>query len=95
MKMMDVLDPQRNGQDIWNRYAHIEFVSAPAGKVPSFDLMFPDHYQVALDVCGRHIRNIGVTHVAYTYAPSAAELACLEPLQAPVSDGAVRYFRLR
>ncbi|MGM9428198.1 DUF7657 domain-containing protein [Hydrogenophaga sp. MI9] len=95
MQVLDVLDPQKNGQDIWNRYAHVEYVSGRAGAEPSFDLMFPDHYQIALDVCGRHIRATGVTHVAYTYAPSAAELSCLEPLQAPVSDGAVRYFRLK
>ncbi|MFP8780604.1 hypothetical protein [Hydrogenophaga sp. RWCD_12] len=95
MQVLDVLDPQKNGQDIWNRYAHVEYVSGKTGAEPSFDLVFPDHYQIALDVCGRHIRAIGVTHVAYTFAPSAAELSCLEPLQPPVSDGAVRYFRLK
>jgi hypothetical protein len=95
MQVLDVLDPQKNGQDIWNRYAHVAYVSGKTGAEPSFDLVFPDHYQIALDVCGRHIRAIGVTHVAYTYAPSAAELPCLEALQPPVSDGAVRYFRLK
>ena len=95
MQVLDVLDPGKSGQGIWNRYAHVEYVSAKAGAQPAFDLMFPDHYQIALDVCGRHIRAIGVTHVAYTYAPSAAELSCLEPLQPPISEEALRYFRLK
>lgn len=95
MEMIDVLDPQHNGSDIWNRYAHVELVSALPGTAPSFDLMFPDHYQVALDVCGPQIRALKVSHVAYTYAPSAAEMACLTALQVPVTHPALRYFRLK
>ena len=78
--LLDKLDPQGRYNEVWNRYAHVELASGEAGKPPRFDLKYADHYQIFLDVCGPHIRAAGVTHVAYTYAPSAREQACMEPL---------------
>lgn len=95
MEMIEVLDPTKDAQDIWNRYAHIELASAPAGSPSLFDLMFPDHYQIKVDVCGPALRALGVTHLAFTYPPSAAEQGCLRPLEIPVSDPSLHYYRLR
>ncbi|MCB2016698.1 MAG: hypothetical protein KDF54_04205 [Hydrogenophaga sp.] len=92
---LDVLDPQQGAKHVWNRYAHVELASAPRGAVPSFDLLFPDHYRISLDVCGPVLRQLGVTHVVYAYAPSPEEAACLEPVSIPVTSPALRFYRVR
>jgi hypothetical protein len=95
MRLVDVLDADHRFNHVWNRYAHIELVSAPSGAAPSYKLIFADAYQIVLDVCGPHIRRLGVTHVAYSYPPSAAELRCLGPLEVPVADPTLFYFQLK
>jgi hypothetical protein len=94
-RIIEVLDPDKRYNDVWNRYAHVELVSAKSGAAPSYKLLFADAYQLVLDVCGPHIRRLGVTHVAYSYPPSVAELACLDPLETPVGDPTLLYFRLK
>lgn len=79
-ELLDRLDTDGQYKEVWNRYAHVELSSGEAGQEPRFALKYADHYQIFLDVCGPHIRAAGVTHVAFTYAPSAREQACLEPL---------------
>jgi hypothetical protein len=76
--LFDVLDPQNQHKETWNRYAHIELVQGQEGQPPGFELRYPDHYRIMLDVCGPHIRRLGVTHVAYAYQPSANETRCLQ-----------------
>ncbi|WP_374407646.1 hypothetical protein [Hydrogenophaga sp.] len=95
MQMLEVLDPSKEAQDIWNRYAHIELESAPAGSAPIFDLMYPDHYQIKLDVCGPELRKLGVTHLAFSYLPSPHEQSCLIPLDIPVNDPSLHYYRVK
>lgn len=95
MQVLDVLDPSHRYQDTWNRYAHIGYVSGVPGRNPVFDLVVPDQYSVALDVCGPEMRTLGVTHLAYTYAPSASEMRCLTPIPRAISDGVVRLYSLK
>lgn len=92
--LLERLDPDAQYKDVWNRYAHVELASGEANSPPRFDLKYADHYKIFLDVCGAHIRAAGVTHVAYTYAPSARELTCLEPLVVNDYSG-VNLYRLR
>lgn len=95
MQLVGILDADHRYSDVWNRYAHVELVSAPSGAAPSYKLLFADAYQLVLDVCGPHIRRLGVTHVAYSYPPSVAELRCLTPLQVSVADPTLSYFLLK
>jgi hypothetical protein len=95
MQLVGILDADHRYNDVWNRYAHVELVSAPSGAAPSYKLLFADAYQLVLDVCGPHIRRLGVTHVAYSYPPSVAELRCLTPLQVSVADPTLSYFLLK
>jgi hypothetical protein len=95
LDMLRVLDPASQANDIWNRYAHIEMASGVRGEAPSFELMFPDHYRIRVDVCGPHLKKLGVSHVAYTYAPSPEELQCLEPAEPLRTVASVGLYRLR
>ena len=93
--LLSKLDPQSQYKGVWNRYAHVELVGAEStGLAPRFEIRYADHYRVFLDVCGAHIRAAGVTHVAYTYVPSARELACMEPLVSNDFSG-VNLYRLK
>jgi hypothetical protein len=88
-----VLDPSGKYVDIWNRYAHVVLRSDPGRSLPMYELVVSDVYVVGLDVCGPSLRQLGVTHVAYTGAVPAPDLRCLQPLYAPTDSG-VRLFRL-
>jgi hypothetical protein len=91
---LQLLDPQREYADDWNRYAHIELRSGVAGQAPMFELPVADQYAITLDVCGAHLRDLGVTHVVYTYPPTDAERRCLVPIPEAESDGTLFYFKL-
>lgn len=93
--LLSKLDPDARYKETWNRYAHVELIGAEAaGEAPRFEIRYADHYRIFLDVCGPHIRAAGVTHVAYTYMPSARERACMEPLVTNDFSG-VSFYRLR
>jgi hypothetical protein len=92
--MLDVLDPQHRYAQVWNRYSTISIASEPRVQAARFELIYPDQYRIAIDVCGQAVRKLGITHVAYTVAAPAADLGCLEPLDAPADSG-VRLFRLK
>lgn len=90
---LSVLDPDGRFAGVWNRYAHVSFRAAPRGAAPSFRLLSPDAYEVAVDACGPVPRALGVTHVAYVGGPPAADAVCLAPV--PGSAGGVRLYALR
>ncbi|CAG4976979.1 hypothetical protein LYB30171_02312 [Lysobacter luteus] len=89
--LVDELDPSGAYTDVWNRYAHVVFESAPALPEPAFTLLHPDMYRVSLNVCGKQMDRLGVTRLAYTDAVPESDLACLRELPAP-ADSAVRLF---
>jgi hypothetical protein len=95
LPFLNVLDPAHAYEKVWNRYAHVTFGSGHPGSAPEFKLVFPDQYDVSLDVCGKELAALRVKHVAYTYEPSAAELRCLTPVSLPVSDGRVGLYMLK
>lgn len=92
--VLDVLDPQHRHAQVWNRYSTISIASQPGAQAARFELIHPDQYRIAIDVCSRAVGKLGITHVAYTVAAPAADLRCLEPLDAP-EDSGVRLFRLK
>jgi hypothetical protein len=93
LDMIRVLDPQGAYAHVWNRYAHIGLVEGKFGLAPVFEIQFADAYDIKLDVCGKHIRAAGVTHVAYTKPPSEDERKCLTLI--PTNDqSGVLLFRL-
>lgn len=81
MNMIRALDPQLRYGDVWNRYAHIELLQGKPGAPPLFKTHYADHYSIALDVCGQHIRDLGVTHIAMTREASAHERTCLQVIR--------------
>ena len=95
MSFVDVLDPSHRYVETWNRYAHIGFATAMPGDSPVFALKFADQYEVEVHVCGRELQALGVTHVAYSYPPSQAELRCLLPIPRAISEGIVTFYRLK
>jgi hypothetical protein len=92
--MLDQLDPHNRYAGVWNRYSTISVSSEPGTQAPRFELIHPDQYRIAIDVCSRTMHSLGVTHVAYTVQVPAADLRCLSPLNAP-EDSGVRLFRLK
>lgn len=88
------LDPAALHADVWNRYATIRIASRPGLGSPDFKLVRPDQYLITLDICSRAVRDIGITHVAYTVATPAGDLDCLEDIAAP-QDSGVRLFKLK
>ena len=95
LPFLNILDPLHAYQNVWNRYAHVGFASGRPGVAPVFKLMFPDQYEVSLDVCGNELKALGVKHVAYTYEPSEWERRCLTPVPLAVSDGRVGLYTLK
>lgn len=93
-EMAEVLDPERKFVETWNRYAHVVMYSAPDRAAPEFDLRSADLYVVSLDVCGHELRELGVTHVAYTGRVPRHDRECLEPLETREEVG-VQLFRLK
>ena len=95
LPFVDILDPNHVYTHVWNRYAHIGFSSGKPGQPPVFKLMFPDQYDVSLDVCGKELAAMGVKFAAYTYVPSEAELRCLVPVPLAISDGRVGLYTIK
>lgn len=94
MAVVEILDPSRKYEHSWNRYARVRVVSEPAAATPMFVTTWGDQYTINLNVCGSHVRRLGITHVAYTSLVPPADLACLHELDAP-EDSGVRLFALR
>lgn len=93
LEMLKVLDPLGEYANTWNRYAHIALIEGQPGTPPVFETQFADAYNIKLDVCGPHIREAGVTHVAYTKPPTADELKCLTVIPTTDQSG-VSLFRI-
>jgi len=91
--MLDQLDPQNRYARVWNRYSTISVSSEPGIQAPRFELIHPDQYRIAIDICSPILQSLGITHVAYTIQAPAEDLRCLSPLSAP-GDSGVRLFRL-
>jgi hypothetical protein len=94
MQAIDRLDPRHRYASVWNRYSTISVSSSPGIGFPQFSLIYPDQYRITVDVCSDAVRDIGITHVAYTVAVPDKDLACLEPIHA-AEDSGVRMFRLK
>lgn len=88
-----ILDPARRHTDVWNRYAHVLFESAPGSASPEYSLGQADLYVVKLDICGPQMRAMRVNRIAYTRAVPDQDLRCLEPIAGDDSSG-VRLFKL-
>lgn len=86
-----LLDARRDRMQIWNRYAHISLASSPGIGSPDFVLLGPDHFLVKVDVGSDQLRRLGVTHLAYTGLPPAADLQSLIPLESDPESGVYLY----
>jgi hypothetical protein len=93
-RIHEVLDPKHVYKDIWNRYAHIVLNSANEAREPVYTQLGGDIYLIRVDVCGRYLKRLGVTHVAYTGAAPARDKQCLIQLKAP-KDAGVELYRFR
>lgn len=89
-----ILDPSGRYETIWNRYSTIEVVSDPSRTDVEFNKRRGDQISFTLNVCGRQMRALGVTHVAYTSALPEEDLRCLKRLAGPADSG-VQLFELR
>jgi hypothetical protein len=92
-QFIDRLDPGHRYANVWNRYSTISMLSSPGIESPHFELIHPDQYRIAVDVCSKVVRDIGVTHVAYTVNVPKADLGCMQPVPSP-EDSGVSLFRL-
>lgn len=92
-RFIDLLDPGHHHANVWNRYSTISMLSSPGIGSPRFELIHPDQYRIAIDVCSEVVREIGVTHVAYTVNVPEADLSCLRQIPSP-DDSGVSLFRL-
>ena len=90
--MATKLDRTGKYQNVWNRYAHVVFSSAPAIPSPAFELKSPDLYVVTLNVCGPEMKELGVTMLAYTEPVPQSDMRCLTRVDSP-DDSGVKMFR--
>lgn len=55
-----VLDPRREHEEVWNRYATVSFELGPKGSDPVFTLVTPDGFSVEVDPCDPRLERLGV-----------------------------------
>lgn len=80
-KYLRILDPKEKYKDIYNRYAHIALMEPLGDKEEIiFELIYPDHYIIRIDPCSQKLKEIGITHLAFSYEPDSLDLYCAEPL---------------
>ena len=91
---MAKLDPDALHSQVWNRYATIRVNSKPGVPAPEFSLPRADQIRITLDICGRQVKELGITLVAYTDSTPTQDLSCLEGLPSP-RESKVRLFRLK
>lgn len=81
MQWINLLDPNHESKEVWNRYAHITLTSDPTVDKPAFELISTDQYLIKINVCkSPYLSLLGVTNLAYTTTPSEEDIICLKSL---------------
>ncbi|NIM46567.1 MAG: hypothetical protein GTN40_00185 [Candidatus Aenigmarchaeota archaeon] len=78
---LKALDPKGEYKNVYNRYAHIALME-PENKEKkiNFKLIYPDHYVIYINPCSEKLKEIGITHLAFSHKPDESILHCVEPL---------------
>ncbi len=72
-----VLDPDLDDEQIWNRYAHVSFFVGAPGQEPTFALIGPDSLTVTVDPCSPSLERLG----ARFFVGQGVDLpSCLRPV---------------
>lgn len=67
-----LLDPDRQYEHVWNRYAHVSFVTGPAGAEPKIVLLGADSLQVTIDPCAPELEDLQVRFLVFQQAEEPA-----------------------
>lgn len=79
---LEVLDPEKKYEQIYNRYAHIGMVESKTNTDEvKFNLIGTDSYSIEIDPCSEKLNKIGIDRLVFTYQPDPKVLDCLVEVQ--------------
>tara|TARA_B110000240_G_scaffold19895_1_gene20241 strand:- start:2113 stop:4653 length:2541 start_codon:yes stop_codon:yes gene_type:complete len=76
-KLYEVLDPENEYVNIWNRYARLTIAEAK-DRPTRFEVLGGDHVKLYINPCGKEARELGITNIASTYVLDQNSYECLE-----------------
>ncbi len=76
-KLYEVLDPENEYVNIWNRYARLTIAEAK-DRPTRFEVLGGDHVKLYINPCGKEARELGITIIASTYVLDQNSYECLE-----------------
>jgi uncharacterized membrane protein YhdT len=74
---LKVLDPEGKHLDIYNRFAHVEFLPAAAGGKIAFQNPQTDIISITIEPCAPALRDLAVKYFLFTSEPPPGTLGCL------------------
>jgi hypothetical protein len=76
LEKLHVLDPEKQNEDVYNRYAHICFSRMIYDERDSisFTLNQPDLYTINMDPCSPRLKQLGVRYFLFPYKPNPYEV---------------------
>jgi hypothetical protein len=81
LEQMRILDPQKQSDSVYNRYAWISMSSLMDGNDGvNFVKTFNDAYTIQIDPCSPKLKQLNVKYIVFDYQPQESEVRCLTKL---------------